>query len=387
MTRPIVSTAPQASTWFAAREWSGAFGDLGTLIPFALAFIAIAKVPAAGVLFTFGTAMIAVAVFYRTPFPVQPMKAIGAIAATQVSAGTAFGPDAYAAAALLTGLFWLAIGASGLLERAVSLVSRPLLFGIVLGLGMAMMLEAVKLMASNGWIAVPALCGALLLLSKRRFPVMMLLLVVGFCLGVLDSPALLHDVVAAPLAFRHPVPRMPELDISMLGIVALMLVIPQLPLTFGNAVMAIVEENNRHFPQRKVSATRVAVSTGLMNIFSGMFGGVPMCHGAGGMAGHMRFGARTGGAPFILGVLLLLGALFAADNVAAALTLLAAPILGVVLFLAGSQLALGVCEGWDRKDDRFVLVVTAVLCLWNVGVAFAAGLLFQWLLKRKLLEL
>jgi hypothetical protein len=61
--------------------------------------------------------------------------------------------------------------------------------------------------------------------------------------------------------------------------------------------------------------------------------------------------------------------------------------LGVILFFAGSQLALGVCDGWQQKNDRFVLIVVAALSIWNVGVAFLFGLATQWMLRRKLLEL
>jgi hypothetical protein len=103
--------------------------------------------------------MIVVALVYRTPFPVQPMKAIGTVAATQVNAGAVLGPDAYALAALLTGVAWLAIAASGTLQRLSRLVSRPLAFGIVLGLGIALMLEASNMMAGNWRIAAPALFG------------------------------------------------------------------------------------------------------------------------------------------------------------------------------------------------------------------------------------
>lgn len=83
-----------------------------------------------------------------------------------------------------------------------------------------------------------------------------------------------------------------------------LLALPQIPMTLGNAVIAITLENNRLFPQRPVTEGRVAVSTGLMNLFSGAVGGVPMCHGAGGMAAHLAFGARRGGSVVILGTVL-----------------------------------------------------------------------------------
>jgi hypothetical protein len=191
----------------------------------------------------------------------------------------------------------------------------------------------------------------------------------------------------APIGFRLPALTLDTVEWSHVVVAMIVLVLPQLPLTFGNAVVAIVEENNRLFPEHAITEKRVAISTGLMNLFAGSLGGVPMCHGAGGMAGHVRFGARTGGAPVILGMLLVVAGLFFAGAVETGLALFPAPILGVILFVAGSQLALGVCDGWQQKDDRFVLIVVAALSIWNVGVAFLFGLATQWMLRRKLLEL
>jgi MFS superfamily sulfate permease-like transporter len=373
--------------WLAAAEWSGAFGDLGTLVPFLLAYVAVLKIDPAGILLTFGVAMIVVGAVYRTPFPVQPMKAIGSVAATHTAAGIALTGGTFHLAALLTGVVWLAIGASGMAQRLVRLVSPAVCFGVILGLGMALMLEAVKLMSASWWIAAPALAGTFVLLSRRRFPVMLLLLAVGAAIALLQRPGLAAALADAPIGLRLPSLTLGGFEWSTLAVATIVLVIPQLPLTFGNALVAIVAENNRLFPQHPVTEKRVAVSTGLMNLFAGSLGGVPMCHGAGGMAGHVRFGARTGGAPVILGTLLVGAALFFAGAVETGLALFPAPILGVILFVAGSQLALGVCDGWQQKDDRFVLIVVAALSIWNVGVAFLFGLATQWLLRRKLLEL
>ncbi len=61
-------------------EWAGAFGDIGTLIPFVVAYITIVKIEPLGLLFMFGICLLASGFYYRTPLPVQPMKAIGAAA-------------------------------------------------------------------------------------------------------------------------------------------------------------------------------------------------------------------------------------------------------------------------------------------------------------------
>jgi MFS superfamily sulfate permease-like transporter len=373
-TTPGPRAAGTRGGWFALSEWSGAFGDLGTLVPFLLAYVAVAKIDAAGILLTFGVAMIVVGLVYRTPFPVQPMKAIGSVAATHTAAGVALTGGTFHLAALLTGLVWLAIGASGMVQRLVQLVSRPVCFGVILGLGIALILEAVKMMASSWWIAAPALLGTFVLLSRRRFPVMLLLLAVGVSLALYQRPELAGALAEAPVGFRLPALTLGGFDWSQLAVAAIVLVVPQLPLTFGNAVVAIVEENNRIFPERPVTEKRVAISTGIMNLFAGSLGGVPMCHGAGGMAGHVRFGARTGGAPVILGTILVLLALFVSGSIDTLFRIFPSPILGVILFLTGAQLALGSCDFGETKNARFITLVTAGCAVWNVGIAFLVGI-------------
>ena len=70
-----------------------------------------------------------------------------------------------------------------------------------------------------------------------------------------------------------------------------------------------------------------------------------MCHGAGGMAGHVRFGARTGGALVMLGVILMFGGLELAASVRP--------------------------EGTDRAD-RYVMIFTAGVSMWNMGAGLKA---------------
>jgi MFS superfamily sulfate permease-like transporter len=119
-----------------------------------------------------------------------------------------------------------------------------------------------------------------------------------------------------------------------------------------------------------------------MNLGSTFIGGVPMCHGAGGMAGHIRFGARTGGALVILGVIVLLTGLFLSDSVALLFQVFPRSILGVILFFAGVELALVVKDIKLKRQNLFVLVVTAGMAIWNMGVAYLARLLIYYSLQR-----
>src|SRR5579864_8856823 len=103
-------TRPHAPNRFDRMEWAGAFGDLGTLIPFVVAYLAVVKMQPFGVLFSLGVSMLASGLYYRTPFPVQPMKAIGAVAATQAAQTATITQATICGASLVTGIAWLILG-------------------------------------------------------------------------------------------------------------------------------------------------------------------------------------------------------------------------------------------------------------------------------------
>jgi MFS superfamily sulfate permease-like transporter len=290
------------------------------------------------------------------------------------------------AASLVTGVLWIALALTGLASRLARWLPKGVTVGIVLGLGIALMLEAMRMMSGQWWLATPLLAFAMVMIAGRGAMVLLVLLACGVGYALWRDPPLAAALTAARPAFHLPSLSW-EVAWQDLWIGALVLALPQLPLTLGNAMVATVEQNNRLFPDRLTSPRAVALSTGLINLWSAAAGGVPMCHGAGGMAGHVSFGARTGAAPVFLGTLLLTLALFFSSSVELMLRLFPAPVLGVILFLAGAQLALGICELGPKKAERFVAVTTAALCLWNVGIAFVFGLLLHAGLRRGLVKL
>jgi hypothetical protein len=372
---------------FDRREWAGAFGDLGTLVPFLLAYVTIVGIQPAGMLLAFGVALIASGAYFRTPFPVQPMKAIGAVAATGAAQTAIVTPESIAVAALATGLIWLALGLTGAAERVVRWVGRPIIIGITLGLGLAFMLEGTRMMATGVWLAAPLLLVTVLLLSHRAMLAMVLVLAAGVAWAVVTEPAIAGALSRVEAGLTLPAWPFHGLSWEAVFVGVILLALPQVPLTLGNAVLAPVEYNNREFPGRPTSERKVAVSTGIMNSLGSLIGAVPMCHGAGGLAAQVSFGARTGSAPVILGALLVVLALFFSDSVATLLRLFPQPALGVMLFLAGIQLALGSCDFSKDKGERFVTLGTAALSIWNVGVAFVFGVTVLWIVRRSWLRL
>lgn len=367
---------------FDRAELAGAFGDLGTLIPFVVAYIGVLGLDPFGVLLAFGASMVAVGLFYKTPFPVQPMKAIGAVATTQAAQTASVTAGAVYGASLVTGAIWLILGLTGTAKRVADLVSRPVAVGIILGLGLSFMVDGAKFMAAGWWLSGPALLLTLLLLTNRVIPAMFLLLAGGAVVALIRDPGLLTAIGKVHFEPRFPSFALGSMTWSELLVGTLFLALPQVPLTLGNAIIAITDENNRLFPERPVSERKVAISTGLMNLGSAAVGGVPMCHGAGGMAGHIAFGGRTGGAPILLGSFLLFLALFFSSSIGVIFRMVPPEVLGVILFLAGAQLALGSCDISKDKGERFTTVLTAGLAMWNIGIAFVLGLAVYHAFKR-----
>jgi MFS superfamily sulfate permease-like transporter len=279
------------------------------------------------------------------------------------------------------------MGVSGAVSWLAALTSRPVVRGITLGLGLSFILEGVSLMQQGPLVAVPAVVLTFLLLSQPRVPAMLILLAYGAVAALSLDPTLAHDIGSLAPGFRLPTLKMPVVSWREMVTGALVLAIPQMALTLGNAVIATAEEHNALFPHRRISVRLLAVDHGVMNLVAAPLGGVPMCRGAGGMAGHIRFGARTGGALVILGALLVVGALFFADSVVTVFRLFPLPVLGVILFFGGIELAVGLDGDTLSRSERTVLVVTAGIALWNMGVAYLAGLLLHHAAQRRILRL
>ena len=114
-----------------------------------------------------------------------------------------------------------------------------------------------------------------------------------------------------------------------------------------------------------------------------------MCHGAGGMAGHVEFGARTGGSarhPWHR---------FACDRHlperfgrhSHAAVPAGDPRDHSLLNRRPGSAGSAPCDIPKDKGERFAFVITGALAVWNVGLAFVFGLAAYWLNKKGLLRL
>jgi SulP family sulfate permease len=113
---------------------------------------------------------------------------------------------------------------------------------------------------------------------------------------------------------------------------------------------------------------------------------MPLCHGAGGLAAHFRFGARTVGSNLMIGTIFIALAILLGPHCLAIIFLLPLSVLGVLLLFAGSQLALTVLDLKDRKELFVCLIILGITLATHLAAGFIAGIAIAYLLKWKKLS-
>ena len=314
------------------REWSGALGDLGTFVPVYMSLVALNGLPPARSIFLVGLVYITAALYFRLPIPVQPLKAMAAIA---IAGG--LGMPMISAAGIWMGLILLLLVLTGKIDWLSRYFTRPIVKGIQLGVGLMLIKTSVGLFT-------------------------------------LSSCPVVESARIAPLS-------LPELSIFLPAL--WVLVLPQLPLTLGNAVYAASDVARDYFVEsaRRASPRRLALSLGFSNILIGFLGGLPVCHGSGGFTAHYRFGARTAGATLITGgAFVLISVIFVGSG-----DLIFSSIPPWVL---GSMLLyVALCHVWLIRRLREKPAVAVVMGLagvmsGNLMYALILGLLMESLLER-----
>lgn len=338
------------------RELSGALGDLGTLLPLTLGVIAVAGLAPTPIFLGFGIFYVATALYYRLPIPVQPMKAVAAVMlTTEVTA------SGLAASGVIIGLTLLLLGVTGWISRLARLVPQSVLAGLQLGLGIALAIVSLELMATEPLVGAITAGLLIVLLFFPRYPSALTALLVAVVLGWAMGATRLELAAVSATISIPPWPSLQNFEQAVS-----VLVVPQLSLTLTNAVLLTALIASDYFGERAAHVTpaRLSITSGLANLVLTPFGALPMCHGAGGLAAHYRFGARSGAAPLFLGLLLIALALWPGN--AGLMTLAAIPAagLGALLLIASGELAL-TKRLFDCKPSCWpVIATTAAVTVW-----------------------
>ena len=392
---------------FDRMEIAGSLGDLGTLLPIAIGMILINGLSPTGMFFSIGIFYILSGMYYGITVPVQPMKVIGAYAIA-----TAMTPSQVLASAALMGLFLLIIGGTNAITLIGKYTPKPVVRGVQISTGTLLMAQGVKFMIGSskfqmvrqmaepyltiqhiGPVSVGIVIGivggvlTLLLLENRKFPAGLVVILGGIFLGLVLGTHEGFDKLKIGIYFPKLLPfGFPAGADFTFAFFALAL--PQLPMTIGNAVIANADLSHEYFGKdsKKVTYRALTLSMALVNLLSFVVGGMPLCHGAGGLAAHYRFGARTAGSNLMIGILFLALAFFLGIHALSMVYLLPMAILGVLLIFAGGQLALTVIDMKTRKDLFVSLLMLGITLASNLAVGFLVGIVVAYALKSERLN-
>jgi xanthine/uracil permease len=251
----------------------------------------------ASVLITFGLLQVFTALLYGIPMPVQPLKAVAAMVIAQHLTG----PIIYGAA-LSIGIAMLFLTVTGLIDWLARIIPKAVIRGIQFGLGLQLSsLALTNYVQHDGisgyFLAAISFAVTIALLRNRKYPPALIII----ALGVAYAFAFNVDAKTFSSGFGIAFPRFhaPRIEEMLQGF--LLLALPQIPLSLGNSLLATRQIAHDLFPEKSLSLRKIGLTYSLMNIFSPFLGGIPVCHGSGGMAGHYLFGARTGGSVVIYG--------------------------------------------------------------------------------------
>lgn len=393
---------------FNRMEFAGSLGDLGTLLPLAIGMIMVNGLDPSGLFFSVGLFYIFTGIYFGITTPVQPMKVIGAYAIA-----TAMTPHQIMASGILMGACLLFIGATGAITLIGKYIPKATVRGVQLSTGTLLMAEGVKFMVGKtrlqalhqmaepylsfqqiGPIPVGLAIGilgallTLLLLENKKTPAGLVVVGIGIAIGLLAGTREgLGDIRPGfylprilPLGF----PEGADFTFALLA-----LVVPQMPMTLGNAVIADMDLSINYFGDaaRRVTGRALCVSMALGNFLSALLGGMPICHGAGGLAAHYRFGARSAGSNLMIGAVFILFTIIFGNRILALFNLIPMAILGVLLLFAGSQLALTILDVKERKELFVVVTIMGITLASNLAAGFMAGILLAYLLRSEKLTI
>ncbi|MCG6895287.1 MAG: putative sulfate/molybdate transporter [Desulfobacteraceae bacterium] len=402
-----MSPPSQPRIVFNRMELAGSLGDLGTLLPIAVGMILVCGIHPTGLFCSVGLFYVLSGLYYGVTTPVQPMKVIGAYAIA-----TAMTAPQVLAAGLSLGMLLLIVGATGLIDGIRRVTPKATVRGVQLSTGALLMAEGVRFMLGTsklqalrqaaepyltlqqiGPVPLGVIIGAagffltLMLLENRKLPAGVMVVAAGLVLGLIfgtrEGLAEMRPGLYLPRWMPFSVPEAADFAAVFFAVV-----LPQLPMTLGNAVIANADLSREYFGEgsRRVTPRALCITMALANFGAFLLGGMPLCHGAGGLAAHYRFGARTAGSNLIIGGAFLALALLLGFHVLAIIYLMPLSVLGILLVFAGAQLALTILD-LDRRKDLFVaLLMLGITLATNLAAGFLVGIAVALLLRSERLH-
>jgi xanthine/uracil/vitamin C permease (AzgA family) len=302
--------------------------------------------------------------------PIEPMKVLAVVAIAQH-----WSPSMVYASGFAMGIIWIVFAVSGIMGWIAKVTPQSVIHGIQISLGVLLAVEAIKMISTWWVLGVLSVLIALVFARNRYAPAAIILMALGITImfvkgqfGQVDPP-------------RLGFPKITGFRIDEVWHSLILAGFAQIPLTATNAVIATSSLIKTYWPEKPVSENRLSLNTGIMNVIFPFLGGIPLCHGAGGLAGQYYFGARTGGTNIIEGSIEIALGLFLAGSIAALFTIFPTAIIGAMMLMVGielTKLARGIRWGTDIISIAATLVVSLS---FNMAYGFLAGFVVYYVIR------
>ena len=345
---------------FNRQELSGSLGDLGTFLPIILGLAYVTGLSFSAMLFWSGAANILTGLVFAIPMPIQPMKAIAAVA---LSGG--MNADEVYASGIIMAVLLIFIWSLKLPKILEKFVPKAVVRGIQLTIGLRLLIKGFEMIYLKPLIGLDSIIlGAiglffvLALYKNNKIPTALLIFIGGLLIAIFYDYYLLRSLKAGIF-----IPGLININVSALSGGFYNGAIPQLPMTMLNSVIAVSALSYDLFPKRGADTRKITLSVGLLN-FASFFGGMPMCHGSGGLAAQSRFGAKTNGSILFLGAAKVLIAVVLGASIVPLISAFPESLLGVLLIVAGIELASAV------KDQKELRNILTIFILVGVSIGF-----------------
>lgn len=363
------------SVRFDRNELAGSFGDIGTDFPLIVGMILTCGLDSASTLIVFGALQILTGILYGVPMPVQPLKAMAVLMISQKLDG-----NLLYGGGLAVGFVMLLLTAAGLLEWLARSIPKVVVRGIQFGLGLSLASLALK-----DYVASEAITGYALafigfiitiaLLQNRKYPPALFLILLGLAYGAILKMDFL--TIRDGIGITMPSLHFPSISDVAQGFIVLAL--PQLPLSISNSIIATRQTVVDFFPEKELSLKKIGFTYSLMNVVAPFVSGIPCCHGAGGLAGHYTFGARTGGSVILYGTMYLILGVFFSNSFSEVMKVIPLPILGVILLVESLALMVLAKDIAVSRRNLFICLLVALIA-FAVPQGYVVGLIIGTIL-------
>jgi len=360
---------------FNRQEFSGAFGDIGTDFPLIVALILTTGLDTPSVLIVFGLVQIMTGLIYKIPMPVQPLKAMATLViAQQISGNVLLGGG------LSIGIIMLILSSTGLLTKISTVIPKAVVRGIQLGLGISLsMLALQKYIPNQGYggliLASFTFIVIILLIDNKKYPASILALLLGFIyVFIFEGNSFKFFNL---ISFNLPMLTFPSIEDITKGFI--LLALPQVPLSIGNSVIATKQIADDLFKENSITIKKIGFTYSLMNLIVPFFGGIPSCHGSGGLVGHYTFGGRTGGSVIIYGLFYVVMGLFFGTSFDEILKIFPLPVLGVILTFEGLALMVLIKDLLSKGKDFIIAMLVGIIAA-GISYGFVVGLVIGTIL-------